>query len=401
MNDAMQTDASIAGPPTGARDARGLDPYDAILLISFGGPERPEDVMPFMHRVTGGRVPQERLVEVAQHYYARDGRSPINDESRALVAAMSAELGRRGVDTPIIWGNRHFAPYVTDALAEAGDRGLHRLLVVVTSAFSSYSGCRVYREELAAGLAETGLADRLELDLIRPFGSTPAFRVPMARLTREAVQALAQEHGIGTERIAQEILIMFVTHSIPDSMAHASGPPDEPNGYVTGQLAACAWVVQDLAEHFGAAPAWELTYCSRSGSPKDPWLEPDVSDALAQAAARGVRQVVVVPIGFVSDHMEVVYDLDEEAAQTAAELGLNFARVSTVRDDVQFVSGLVDLVFDRAAQESGRQPSRRSGQLSSRCPAGCCANAARPGIPAIAEESPGQGERASAERLQG
>lgn len=396
MDDSAQTDTTVvseepttsAHPPAAGLDARALAPYDGILLISFGGPESTQEVMPFMHRVTGGRVPQERLVEVAQHYYARDGRSPINDECRTLIAAITTELERRGIDAPVIWGNRHVAPFIGDALTQANEQGLKRLLVVLTSAFSSYSGCRVYREEIAAALAETQLEQRLELDLIRPFGGTAAFRRPMARLTGDVIADLAQREGIAPDDISAQVLVMFVTHSIPIPMSQASGPPDEPDGYVTGQLAACESVVVGLADRFGAAPRWELTYCSRSGSPKDPWLEPDVNDALEAAAARGERAVVVVPIGFVSDHMEVVYDLDEEAAQTAADAGLAFARVPTVRADEEFVAGLIDLIADRAATESGREPSGRSGALTPRCPAGCCANTRGGPLPTIAEESP-------------
>ncbi len=389
MDDSVQTGQTRSAAASGSPDdlgADGLAPYDAILLISFGGPESTPEVMPFMERVTGGRVPQERLVEVAEHYYARDGRSPINDENRNLIAALRAELDRRGSDVPIIWGNRHAPPFISDALSEADQRGVRRLLVVVTSAFSSYSGCRAYREELAQGLTETGLGDRLDLDLIRPFGGTAAFRRPMGRLTGDAVAELAQAEGIAAADIPGEVLVMFVTHSIPIPMAHASGPPTEPDVYVTSQLAACEAVVGELAQRFGAAPAWELTYCSRSGSPKDPWLEPDVNDALEAAAQRGVRAVAVVPIGFVSDHMEVVYDLDEEAARTAAEHGLAFTRVSTVRDDAEFVAGLLDLVADRAAAESGREPSGRSGALTPRCPVGCCANTRGGPRPTIAQE---------------
>ncbi len=375
--------AIVADPQSGSGSA--LAPYDGVLLVSFGGPERTEDVMPFMHRVTGGRVPEERLVEVAQHYYARGGRSPINDESRALLAALAGQLESRGVRTPIIWGNRNWAPGIPDALTEAAERGLRRLIVLVTSAFPSYSGCRVYREELAAALADCGLRDRVQLDLIRPYGETPAFQRPMTRLTREGIASLAARQGIPAERVAREIHVMFVTHSIPEPMAIASGPPQEPNGYVTSQLRVCDKVVAGVAEHYGAAPSWELAYCSRSGSPKDPWLEPDVGDALEAAAARGVRNVAVVPIGFVSDHMEVVYDLDEEAAQTAAELGLGFVRVPTVRDDAEFVAGIADLLFDRAARERGECPAGRSGVLQAVCPVGCCAGSVRPAPPAIAE----------------
>ena len=379
-------DRRLAKAASDEHATRALAPYDGILLISFGGPECAEDVMPFMHRVTGGRVPQERLVEVAQHYYARGGRSPINDENRALISALAAELAKRSVQTPIIWGNRNFTPYVPEALAEAAERGLKRLIVVVTSAFPSYSGCRVYRETLAAGLTECGLEERLQLDLIRPFGGTAAFQRPMTRLTIQGVAGLAATQGIPAERIAQDIHVMFVTHSIPEPMAVASGPPEEPNGYVTSQLQACSAVAEGLAKHFGSAPSWELTYCSRSGAPSDPWLEPDVNDALQTAAARGIRNVVVVPIGFVSDHMEVVYDLDEQAAETAHEFGIAFARVPTVRDDPEFVAGITDLLLDRAARERGECPVGRSGVLTACCPVGCCAGNARPAPPALAEE---------------
>lgn len=375
-------------PRSGPAAARGqqpdpLAPYDAVLLLSFGGPESVPEVMPFLERVTGGRVPRERLDEVAQHYYARDGVSPINDENRRLIAALEAELATRGSSVPVLWANRNTPPELPDTLRQAGESGLGDVLTIVTSAYPSYSSCRVYREALAEAVEQVGAAGPdagvPALDVLRPYGLTPGFLAPMARLTAEGVEGLARETGIPQDEIAERIHVMFVTHSIPDWMNETSGPPGTPGGYVEAHERVRAHIVDDLTQRFGAEPGHSLTYCSRSGSPRDPWLEPDVNDALAQVAQQGVRAVVVVPIGFVSDHMEVVYDLDEQAAQTAAELGLAMRRVPTVRDDVEFVAGLVDLAAQRAA-------SRRAGDRPRHCPAGCCANP-RAQRPAVAEEA--------------
>lgn len=373
---------SEPGPPGAPGSGEPLAPYDGILLLSFGGPESEPEVMPFLHRVTGGRVPPERLEEVATHYYARGGRSPINDENRRLIAALERELAARGSALPVLWGNRHADPDIAAVLTQARDRGYRRLLVLLTSAYPSYSSCRVYREELAAGLTQTGSGDVLSLDVLPPYALTPAFLDPMARLTRAGIEAVAGRVGIATDQVC----VMFVTHSIPDPMNEASGPTDVPGAYVAVHERVCAAVLARARAALGAVPRHRLVYCSRSGRPSDPWLEPDINDALEEAAEQGVRAVVVVPIGFVSDHMEVVYDLDEQAAQTAQRLGIAMERVPTVRDDPQFVAGVVDLMVGRAGRQ--RERVAAGGAPAACCPDGCCANPRGP-VPAVAQAAAG------------
>jgi protoporphyrin/coproporphyrin ferrochelatase len=349
------------------QDQPSLHPYDAVLLLSFGGPEKPPDVLPFLQNVTRGRgIPDERLAQVAEHYLHFGGRSPINDQNRALLAALRAELDGRGLSVPIYWGNRNWEPFVTDALREAYDDGVRRVLAVVTSAYPSYSGCRQYREDLAAALIElAGEGRELAVDKIRHYGNHPGFIAPVA----EAVVTGAAAVPAGSR-------IVFVTHSVPIPMAQAAGPRG--NGYVGAHQEACSTVAELAAQQLSWEPGWDLVYCSRSGPPSQPWLEPDINDHLTQLAAQGVPGVIVVPIGFVSDHMEVVFDLDTEAELTASSLGLPFVRVPTAGTDPRFVAGLVDLLAERAAAERGEDPPRPAlgshGAWHDVCPAGCCPN---------------------------
>lgn len=339
-----------------------LSPYDSVLLLSFGGPEGPDDVMPFLRRVTAGRgVPDERLAEVAEHYHHFGGRSPINDQNRALLAALRAELVRRGSGIEVVWGNRNWQPFVTDVLRDVHARGGRRVLTVTTSAYSSYSSCRQYREDLAGALLTLHDEGRdLQVDRVRAYFHHPGFVEPTIRVTREAL-----------DRLPAGSSVAFVTHSIPTSMDAGSGPLG--HAYATQH--------RDLATTVAAAIGdvpWELVFCSRSGSPAHPWLEPDIGDHLRALAAAGAPGVAVVPIGFVSDHMEVVFDLDTEARQIAAELDLPFVRAATVGTDPAFVSGLADLLAERAMQARGGEPDRPTrGALppvAEICPVGCCPN---------------------------
>lgn len=363
------------------RDA--LAPYDAVLVHSFGGPEAPQEVLPFLERVTGGRgIPRQRLMEVAAHYLDRGGRSPINDETRTLRGALASELARRGLDRPVAWGNRFAEPFTAAALAALASAGHHRVVVVTTSAYPSYSGCRAYREDLAAALAESGAAQQLVIDRIRPYALHPGFSATNVRLATEGVRRLLASSGLP----ADDIRLVFVTHSLPLALDATSGPP--PGGhYLRWHEGLAAAVAGEIAATFGVRFGHSLVFCSRSGPPTQPWLEPDVSEAIEDLADEGVRGVVLVPIGFTADHMEVVYDLDEVAAGAARRCGVAFTRVPTVRSDPEFVSGLADLLLERAAQARGeahRRPSwPRLGEiLPAVCAAGCCPNP-RGGRPAL------------------
>lgn len=353
-----------------------LEPYDGILLLSFGGPEKPEDVLPFLRTVTAGKgIPDERLEEVGEHYYRFGGKSPINDQNRALLAALRTELDRRGIDTPLIWGNRNFTPFTIEALREAHDKGLRRLVTIVTSAYSSYSSCRQYREDLAGAVAqaqEEGI--EVEVEKIRPYYNHPGFSRVNARLVTEAVRELVRD-GVAPA----DLRLLFVTHSIPTAMDETSGPGDsEGHLYSRQHVALGAAVTDEVNATLDLDLEGELVFCSRSGPPTQPWLEPDVNDRLAELAKEGVQAVVVAPIGFVSDHMEVIYDLDTEAAETAGELGLRMVRVPTVGTDPEFVSGLVDLLLERAGEARGEDPQRPAWPGSdvrpSVCRPGCCPN---------------------------
>jgi len=318
-------------------------PYDALLLCSFGGPNESDDVVPFLRNVTRGKnIPEERLREVGEHYYGFGGRSPINEQNLALLSALRTELDRRGIDLPVIWGNRNWHPYTVDALRDAAAFGARRVLTLVTSAYASYSGSRQYREHLAAARAALG-GDAPRVDVLRPFFNDPGFVEANTDAVAAALESLEGGHG-GTH-------VVYVTHSIPETMQEASavtGP-----GYREQHEDVQRTIDAALAERFGSPFASSLAYCSRSGDPRTPWLEPDVNDRLEALAAQGVKRVVIAPIGFVSDHMEVAFDLDVEAVETAAEQGMIAARAATVGVHEAFVRGIVDMVLERAARESG------------------------------------------------
>jgi protoporphyrin/coproporphyrin ferrochelatase len=354
-----------------------LGPYDGVLLLSFGGPEGPDDVLPFLRNVTAGRgIPDERLTEVAEHYHHFGGRSPINAQNRALVTVLHAELHARGVRVPVLWGNRNWDPYLTDALRDAYDQGHRRIVVVPTSGYSSYSGCRQYREDIAAAvLTLAGEGRLLVVDKIRPFANHPGFVDQGKRAAMMALLSLP----VGSH-------LAFVTHSIPTAMDDASGPPETTGAYsrqhrdVAATIA--AWVSERLYGDGRQIP-WELVYCSRSGPPTQPWLEPDIGDHLRSLAGTAPG-VAVCPIGFVSDHLEVAFDLDTEAAEIAAEVGLPFARADTAGVDPVFVAMVADLLSERAEQALGDQAEQPTvGSLPATpapCPVGCCRNlrAAKP-----------------------
>jgi len=349
-----------------------VEPYDALLLGSFGGPEQPEDVVRFLENVTAGRgIPRERLVEVGQHYQLFGGRSPINDLNRDLVAGIEKDLAGAGIDLTVYWGNRNWDPYLTDALRQMAEDGVTRAACFVTSAYSSWSSCRQYRENLydavSAVPAAAGAAP--VLDKLRHYFNHPGFVEPVVDGVLAALAELPDDVRPGAH-------LAFVTHSIPLSMADTSGPTG--GAYVAQHRDVATEVTARVAEETGVHREQALVYCSRSGPPQVPWLEPDVNDHLETLHANGVPAVVLVPVGFVSDHMEVVYDLDTEAAATAERLGLPVRRAATAGTDPRFVAMVRDLVLERAAAERGGDVARVSvgalGPLWDRCPVGCCPN---------------------------
>ncbi len=362
-------------------DAPDVAPYDALLLVSFGGPERPEDVVPFLENVTRGRgIPRERLEQVGEHYHLFGGRSPINDLNRTLLEQIRADLAAHDIALPVYWGNRNWDPFLKDTVAKMTADGVTRAACFVTSAYSSYSSCRQYREDLAASVA--GVKDDEGggpvLDKLRLYHQHPGFLEPAV----DAVVAALADRA--------DARLVFVTHSIPDSMNDGSGP--DGGAYLTQHRAAAAYVARRAAETSGRDLAHDLVFCSRSGPPQMPWLEPDVNDHLERLAADGVRSVVLVPIGFVSDHMEVVYDLDTEALATAERLGLDVVRVPTSGTDARFVAMVRELLLERAAVERG-EPVERAAvgdgvACWDRCAADCCPNPRGP-QPAVSQRAPG------------
>ncbi|HET9501193.1 MAG TPA: ferrochelatase [Marmoricola sp.] len=354
----------------------GPDPYDAFLLVSFGGPEKPEDVVPFLRNVTAGRdVPDARLAEVGEHYQLFGGRSPINAQNRELLNAIVEDFAGNGVDIPVYWGNRNWDPYLADTIAKMTADGVTRAACLFTSAYSSYSGCRQYRENLADAVAQVPGAPRL--DRLRAYFNHPGFLEPFVDATLTALAALPSE-------ARHDAHLVFVTHSVPIRMNETSGPLGD--AYVHQHRSAVEEVVERVREETGHRYRSALVYCSRSGPPQVPWLEPDVNDHLHELAGRDVPGVVLVPIGFVSDHMEVIYDLDTEARTTARELGLPCERAATPGVDPRFVAMARDLLLERAAVERGGDPQRAVlGALPpvwDSCVAGCCPNP-RGGRPAL------------------
>jgi protoporphyrin/coproporphyrin ferrochelatase len=348
--------------------------YDALLLVSFGGPERPDDVMPFLENVVRGKpVPRERLLEVADHYYQFGGVSPINEQNRALLAALAVELAQHGPQLPIYWGNRNWHPFLADTLRQMADDGVRRALAFFTSAYSSYSSCRQYLENIAAARQAVG-PRAPQVDKLRAYFNHPGFIEPMTERVRAALEQIPADR-----RAAAGLL--FAAHSIPQTMADTCR-------YETQLREACRLVADALGR-----TAWRLVYQSRSGPPTQPWLEPDVRDALRDLAAAGQRDVVVAPIGFISDHLEVVYDLDLEAQAVAHELGMNMVRSGAVGAHPKFVTMIRELVEERAgvnprAQESGQKRERRAlGKLGAShdvCPLDCCPPPRRSPPPGVA-----------------
>jgi ferrochelatase len=340
--------------------------YDAILLISFGGPERREDVMPFLENVTRGRnIPHERLLEVAEHYYHFGGKSPINEQCRELIGALRRELDEHDIGLPIYWGNRNWDPLLADALRQMRNDGVKRALGLVTSAYSSYSGCRQYRENVAAAQAAVG-EGAPAVDKLRVFYNHPGFVEAAVLRVREALAQWPEG-----ERAA--VRFVATAHSIPSSMAQSSDY--EKQLRETTRLVAEASGFTD----------WDLVYQSRSGPPTQPWLEPDILDHLKKLHASGVLDVIVAPLGFISDHLEVLYDLDTEAQALAGELGMRMVRAETVGTHPVFVGMLRQLIAERLSPSEEKLAIGHFGPSHDVCPLDCCPAPQRAGRPPASE----------------
>jgi ferrochelatase len=346
--------------------------YDALLVVSFGGPERPEEVMPFLENVTRGRgIPPERLQSVAEHYQHLGGRSPLNEQNRALIAALEQDLARHGARLPIYFGNRNWAPFLTDAVAEMKGAGVKRALAFITSAYSSYSGCRQYLGDIEQARAAVDGAPLIEP--LRRFFNHPGFVEACVERTRAAWDRLAP---LLAPRSRADARLVFTAHSIPRSMADTCD--------YEKQLRANAALI---AERLGHAH-WDLVWQSRSGPPHVPWLEPDILDHVRALHARGTPGLVIAPIGFLSDHVEVLYDLDEEARQLCRALGMPMVRAGTVGTHPRFVETIRELVLERVLGTPARSvgPLPPSPQV---CAPGCCPAPERPAGAASGRSRPG------------
>ena len=332
----------------------GLSQYDAILFLSFGGPEKRDDVIPFLENVLRGKpVPRERLLEVAEHYYHFGGISPINEQCRQLIIVLRQDLDAHDIRLPIYWGNRNWTPYLNDTLIQMKRDGVRRVLTYVTSGFSCYSGCRQYRENIAAALEQPEAAG-MQIDKLRVFYNHADF-----------IAVLAEQVGSALEKFPGEVRdavhVAFTAHSIPLSMSTTSD-------YEKQLREACRLVAERLEI---PESRWKLVYQSRSGRPQDPWLEPDILDHLREAKASGINQVLISPIGFLSDHMEVLYDLDDEARRFCDEHAIQMVRASTPGNHPQFVRMIRKLIQERmhgAKREClGEFPANHDV-----CPLDCC-----------------------------
>ncbi|MCP4190375.1 MAG: ferrochelatase [Planctomycetaceae bacterium] len=328
--------------------------YDAVLFVSFGGPEGQADVMPFLENVLRGRnVPHERMLEVSKHYKQFDGISPINNQNRALIKALTQELEQHGPQLPIYWGNRNWHPMLGDTLQQMTNDGVKRALAFVTSAYSCYSGCRQYREDIQkAQESVTGTAP--VVDKIRVFYNHPSYVETMVERVSDAMEKFpAERRG--------EIKLLFTAHSIPLAMSDGSR-------YVEQLQESCRLVSEQL-QHSD----WELVYQSRSGPPHQPWLEPDICDHLQKIHDdQGVRDVIIVPIGFISDHMEVLFDLDTEAHELCDQLGMNLVRAATAGIHPKFVSMIRELIAERLDDGLERRFLGTDGPSHDICPLDCC-----------------------------
>lgn len=338
--------------------------YDAILVVSFGGPERPDDVLPFLERVLRGKnVPRERMLEVAEHYDHFGGRSPINDQNRALIAAIETELKAHGPSLPVYWGNRNWHPLLADTLRQMTRDGVRRALAFVTSAYGSYSGCRQYLEDIERARLAVGEASPA-VEKIRLFYNHPIFVEIMQDRVEAALREFPAEARNG-------VPILFTAHSVPVAMAQAS--PYEEQLRETCRLVSAGVGRQEFT----------LVYQSRSGPPAQPWLGPDVSDAIRALHATGQREVIVVPIGFLSDHMEVLYDLDTEAKDLCQKLGMTMVRAGTASGHPRFATMVRELIVERTRPGAERRCMGRMGAWPDTCRPDCCPAPRRPGSSSV------------------
>ena len=327
-------------------------PYQALLVLSFGGPEGPDDVMPFLQNVLKGKnVPEARMLEVAEHYKHFGGVSPINDQNRQLIAALKTDLKEHGIDLPVYWGNRNWHPMLADTLNQMRDDGVSKALTFFTSAYSSYSGCRQYRENIADSQAEIG-DDAPEIHKLRMFFNHPLFIEASIDRVNEAFAEIEDEQKSKTH-------FVFTAHSIPTSMADGCR-------YSTQLNEACRLIMEQVGNY-----SWDLVYQSRSGPPSQPWLEPDVCDFMETLHEKKVKDVVIMPVGFLSDHMEVLFDLDTEAKEKCDELGIRMQRAKSIGVHPKFVSMIRHLILERTNGAEklaiGNMPANHDT-----CPADCC-----------------------------
>ncbi|HEY0542775.1 MAG TPA: ferrochelatase [Actinoallomurus sp.] len=324
-------------------------PYDALLLLSFGGPEGPDEVMPFLENVTRGRgVPRDRLETVAEHYHHFGGVSPINQQCRGLKAAIEADFAAHGIDLPVYWGNRNWHPFLAETLAAMKADGVRRAAAFVTSAYSGYSCCRQYLEDIDRARAEVEGAP--EIDKLRIYYNHPGFVEPMIENTRAAYDRLPAGLRDGAS-------LVFTAHSVPMAQPGRQAYVEELN---------------DMAELVAEGRPWALVYQSRSGPPTVPWLEPDVGDHLEKLRAQGTDAAVIVPIGFVSDHMEVKFDLDVEAAELAERIGLRIERAATAGTHPRFVTMARELLLEREGNGTERPSLGTLGPRPDTCAGTCC-----------------------------
>jgi protoporphyrin/coproporphyrin ferrochelatase len=335
--------------------------YDAVLYLSFGGPEGPDDVLPFLENVTRGRgVPRERLEQVSSHYQLFGGVSPINALNRAVIGALREELRSSGPDLPVYWGNRNWHPYLTDTMKQMSADGVQRAVAFVTSAYSSYSGCRQYREDVARAQSELGNGAP-RVDKLRVFYNHPGFIEPQVEKVNVALEAIPENRRA-------EARLAFTAHSVPTRMADTSSYTQQLNE-------ACRLVAERLDRDLD----WDLVWQSRSGPPQVPWLEPDVIDHITKLHSAGVEDLVIVPVGFVADHLEVRFDLDVQAAERAARLGINVVRAESVGAHPRYIRMIRDLIVERMTAFPRRGALGEWGASHDICGATCCPTPARPG----------------------